>query len=152
HRKGAHRRGTIPFPLAACRSCCPEKQRGGRGPSQKGLPPMGDVFKHRTTRYLDADGRQVNKDTPSARKVTVESNNWYGEYPHANDIPQRVRLSPEKAAARIGRGELMKEAELTRRGLADPTREEHLRRPLTEHLEDWKGALLAEGATAKHVE
>jgi hypothetical protein len=55
---------------------------------------MGDVFKHHTTRYLDADGRQVKKDTPGARKVEEESKNkWYGA-PTRQKRPCRFEPGP----------------------------------------------------------
>jgi integrase len=112
---------------------------------------MGDVFKHRTTRYLDADGRQVKSTTPDARKVTTESRDWYGEYKDAEGVLQRVRLSPDKTAARVMLADLVREAELTRRGLADPAREAQARLPLTEHLKDYRRHLESKGDVPEHV-
>jgi integrase len=91
--------------------------------------------------------RRVPKGTPGAEKVTKESSKWYGRLPgHRNPVP----LSPNKAAARVMLADRLKEAEMGRAGAADPFKE-HRQRPLAEHLADWEKALLADGATAKHV-
>jgi hypothetical protein len=45
---------------------------------------------------------------------------------------------------------LVRKAELGKSGIADPFAE-HRKRPLAEHLDEWEAALLASGATAKHV-
>ena len=46
--------------------------------------------------------------------------------------------------------DLIRKAELKKSGITDPF-EQHRHRPLNEHLADWESALLAGGATTKHV-
>jgi hypothetical protein len=55
-----------------------------------------------------------------------------------------------KTAAELMLAELIHKGETADRGIADPY-EQHRMRPLAEHLTDWEAALLAGGATAKHV-
>src|SRR5947207_2024748 len=86
------------------------------------MPP---VFKKSITRYLDADGRQVPKGTPGARKAREKSAKWYGRVPGA---ARPVPLCENKTAAQMMLNELVKKAELAKVGIADPF-EEHKRRP-----------------------
>src|SRR3954447_1844086 len=48
-------------------------------------------------------------------------------------------------------GDLLREAELARRSLAGPPREEHARRLLTEHIEEFRHHLAATGDEADHL-
>src|SRR5262249_46852916 len=49
---------------------------------------MARVFKKHIVRYLDAEGRQVPKGTPGARKVSEKSAKWYGRVPgEAKPVP-----------------------------------------------------------------
>jgi integrase len=112
---------------------------------------VGELFKQQIVRYVDAEGKRVKAGTPGARKVEEESRKWYGEYRDADGHLQRVPLAVDKKAARQELARLEKEAELTRRGLADPAREEQARRPLAEHLEDFGRHLAAKGAGKKHA-
>src|SRR5262245_43676948 len=102
-------------------------------------------------RFTD-DGRTVTAPlTKKGDRIRLLSAKWYGEYRDADGFLRRVPLALDRSAAEVMLGELVKQAELTRRGLADPVREEHARRPLTEHLADWQASLLAHDVTAKHV-
>jgi integrase len=108
---------------------------------------MARVFKKSITRYLDAGGRQVPKGTPGARKVREKSAKWYGRPPGAS---RPVPLSTNKAAAAIMLGELVKKAEMNRAGVGDAF-EEHRRRPLLEHLADYRRELAARDNAASYV-
>jgi integrase len=108
---------------------------------------MSRVFKKSITRYLDADGRQVSKGTPGARKVKEKSAKWYGRAPGA---ARPVPLCENKAAAQMMLNELARKAGLATVGLANPF-EVHRKRPLLEHLADFESALLAKGDTPKQA-
>ncbi|HKI33592.1 MAG TPA: tyrosine-type recombinase/integrase [Gemmataceae bacterium] len=108
---------------------------------------MARVFKKSITRYLDAEGRQVPKGTPGARKVREKSAKWYGRPPGA---ARPVPLCENKTAAQIMLNELVRKAGLATVGISDPY-EEHRKRPLLEHLADFESALLAQGVTAKQA-
>src|SRR6266508_2063688 len=102
-------------------------------------------------RFLD-DGRTATAPlTNKGDRIRLLSAKWYGEYRDADSIVRRVPLAEDRSAAEVMLGELVKEAELTRRGLADPRREEHARRPLAEHVEDYRRHLVAKGDEAGHV-
>ncbi len=108
---------------------------------------MARVFKKSITRYLDAEGRQVPKGTPGARKVKEKSAKWYGRVPGA---PRPVPLCENKSAAQIMLNEMARKAGLASVGYADPY-EEHRKRPLLEHLADFERALLAKSDTPKQA-
>jgi integrase len=108
---------------------------------------MARVFKKTITRYLDADGRQVQKGTPGARRVREKSAKWYGRVPGA---AKPVPLCRNKTAAEQLLGELVRKAEFAKAGIADPF-EKHSKRPLLEHLTDFEAALLAKGNTPKQA-
>src|SRR5262249_43905111 len=96
---------------------------------------------------LDAEGRQVTKGTPGARKVREKSAKWYGRVPGA---PRPVPLRENKAAARVMHNELLRKAGLAIVGITDPY-EAHRQGPLPEHLAAFEAALLAKGNTAKQA-
>jgi integrase/recombinase XerC len=108
---------------------------------------MARVFKKSITRYLDAEGRQVPKGTPGARKVQEKSAKWYGRAPGA---ASPVPLCENKAAAQIMLSELVRKAGLATVGISDPY-EQHRKRPLLDHLADFKAALLAKGVTPRQA-
>src|SRR5262245_17851258 len=102
-------------------------------------------------RFLDDDGRRVT--APLTKKgdcIRLKSAKWYGEYRDADGILHREPLSTDRVAAQQMLAERVKKAELGRAGIIDPF-EAHRKRPLAEHLDEWEAALLAGGATAKHV-
>jgi integrase len=108
---------------------------------------MARLFKKSITRYLDAEGRQVPKGTPGARKVREKSAKWYGRVPGA---PRPVPLCENKAAAQVMHNELLRKAGLATVGITDPY-EQHRKRPLLDHLADFEAALRAKGDTAKQA-
>jgi hypothetical protein len=101
--------------------------------------------KHRTP-----DGKRVTKDTPGAIRVCRRSTVYFGRYRDANRIVQRVPLCADKTAAKQILAKLVTEAKLAEHNLAGAF-EAHQKRPLAEHLEDFRADLLAKGRTAKQV-
>jgi integrase len=108
---------------------------------------VAKVFKQTVTRYLAADGKQVRKGTPGARKVREKSAKWYGRVP---GNPRLVPLATNKAAAQMMLNELVRKAELAKAGVVDPY-EAHKKKPLALHLADFEVSLRAAGDTDKHV-
>ena len=81
----------------------------------------GELFKQRTTRYLDAEGNRVTADTPGATKVVVESKKWCARL--KDPVTGKwsiIPLSKDKVAARKKLNN--RETELARGevGLVDP--------------------------------
>jgi len=80
-----------------------------------------------------------------------KSSHWYIEYKTADGPYKRVRGFKDKVATAQLAAKLEKEAELAAVGLVDKFKE-HRRRPLPEHLEDFRAALLNKGNTGKHAD
>jgi integrase len=91
--------------------------------------------------------RKVKKGILGAKKVKKKSSKWYGRAP-GNRKP--VPLSTNKVAAQQILAELVKKAELGRAGISDPF-EAHRKRPLTEHLADYRRELEARDNDPRYV-
>ena len=111
---------------------------------------MANLFKSKTTRYVDANGRKVRKGDPGARKQQVVSKKWYGQYRDENNVVRRVPLAADKAAARAMLNELVLKVERKKAGVSDPS-EEHQQRTLKEHLAEYREYLSGKNSTKKHV-
>ena len=72
------------------------------------------------------------------------------KYTDADGIERRVVAYKDKIASQQLAAKLEKEAELGKEGVVDRFKE-HRRRPLVEHLEDFKRSLSARGNTKQHV-
>src|SRR3954463_11017574 len=100
-----------------------------------------DLFKIITIEYWLNSGtpsaRRVRKGTPGALPVRKESKKWYAWIGGV-----RTPLSANKKAACIMLGERTKKAALRDAGAADPF-EVHRRRPLTDHLNDYRRHLFS---------
>ena len=85
--------------------------------------------------------------------VKKRGKTYYAVY-HDPAMGKRVRRSlkcADKSAAEILEGELVRRAARTHAGLVDPY-EAHAKRPLTEHVADWRATLLAKGNTRQHAD
>jgi integrase len=91
--------------------------------------------------------RKVMAGTPGAKKVKKKSSKWYGRVPGS---PRPVPLSTNKTAAQQMLAELVRKAELGRVGIVDPF-EAHRKRPLAEHLQDYRRELEARGNAPRYV-
>src|SRR5438094_140072 len=91
--------------------------------------------------------RKVKAGTPGAKKVKKKSSKWYGRVPRN---PKPVPLSTNKVAAQQLLAELVKKAELGRAGIGDPF-EDHRKRPLREHLADYRRELEARDNVPRYV-
>ena len=94
--------------------------------------------------------------TPDGDRVAVESGNYLIAYFGA-DGKRRQQNSgtPDLATAERIAGQLENQAALRKAGIIDPTQERfsnEARRPLTEHIDDYRGFLTSKGGTSKHVE
>src|SRR5262245_8408997 len=92
--------------------------------------------------------RKVPAGTPGAKKLKKKSSKWYGRVPgSAKPTP----LSTNKVAAQQLLAELVRKAELGRAGIGDPF-EEHRKRPLSEHLADFRRELEARGNAPRYTD
>jgi len=99
---------------------------------------MASVFKRKYNKIVDG------------RKVRKQSKCWYVKYIDADGIEQRVRGYPDKEATKQMAARLEKEAALVQEGVVDRYKE-HRGRPLLEHLEEFRQALLDNGDTVEHA-
>jgi integrase len=75
---------------------------------------------------------------------------YYGKCPAPDGKPRRVKLCTDKTASKQILAKRLTDASLRAVGLADPFEASH-KRPLTEHVEDYRRHLLAKGDTEKHA-
>jgi site-specific recombinase XerD len=89
-------------------------------------------------------------DPKTGKRVKGKSKKWWGRYRTADGREKRVPLAADKTAAQAMLHELVRQVEREAAGIADPF-EKHRKRPLKDHIEDWKAYLLNKGNTEKHV-
>jgi len=96
------------------------------------------------------DGQAVTKATPGARAKKEKSKTWRGTYQGADGQEHDVPLGDDKDLARQKFVELVKRARREAAGDIDPF-EDHRKRPLVEHVEEFENGLLAKGVTEKQA-
>ncbi len=97
---------------------------------------MASIFRQKYT-VKDSSGKTIRK----------QSQYWYIDYKTADGTRKRVRAFKDKTATAQLAAKLEKEAELAGAGIIDRFKE-HRKRPLTEHLADFRRYL---GETTKHA-
>ena len=117
------------------------------------VPPGSDVVVRNGKSFVRIGaGRRaaVYPLTADGTKYLKPSKKWYGKYTDGNGVVRKVPLTTDKSAANLMLGELVKKAERQRIGLFDPA-EDHVRRPLVEHLNDYAAHLRQKGNCEEHV-
>ncbi len=100
---------------------------------------MASIFRQRYT-VKDQNGKSIRK----------QSQHWYIDYKATGGTRKRVKGFKDKVATVQLAAKLEKEAELGDAGIIDRFKE-HRKRPLTEHLKDFKASLVNKGTTEKHA-
>jgi len=100
---------------------------------------MASIFRQRYT-TKDASGKTIRK----------QSQFWYVDYKNADGIRKRVKGFKDKTATTQLAAQLEREAEQAQVGIIDKYKE-HRKRPLIEHLDDFRDSLLNKGTTEKHA-
>lgn len=111
---------------------------------------MASLVRPWITRYVDAKGRQVPKNTPGARKVKRRTAKWYGQYKDADGHLQRGPLSTDKTTALQMLADLERDVEHKKVGLVDRFAE-HRKASIETHLADYETHLRNKGVSAKHM-
>jgi len=101
---------------------------------------MASIFK-RKRRVKLANGKTVIK----------QSQKYYTRLTDADGIKRTIPLYTDKTASMHKTLQLKREYEQADEGIIDRYKE-HRKRPLSEHLEDFRKSLLAKGCTTKHAE
>ncbi len=100
---------------------------------------MARIFRQKYT-AKDGNGRRVGR----------QSRKWYVEYVDADRIRRRVPGFTDKPATQQLASDLEKQAAREASGLVDKFAE-HRKRALSEHVDDWREALVAKGTSQKHA-
>ncbi len=115
---------------------------------------MASLFRPVIIRYTlpngstrTADGQRVNKNTAGAVRKKHKAKKWYTRLP---DQPRPVPLSANKAVAQQMLNELVRKAELGKIGVVDLF-EQHRKRPLAEHLDDFHKELSSRDNAPRYV-
>src|SRR5262245_14534154 len=105
----------------------------------------------RFAKFKDRRGRQVQAPlTEDGTKILLESKKWYVKYKDADGKEQKVPGSTDRGATEQKAADLERRAARRATGLVDPY-EDHRKRPLAEHLADFRAALKAKGNTPEYV-
>ena len=86
----------------------------------------------------------------TGKPIRRKTKNYYGKLRDADSIVRRVKLCPDKAASETMLNDLKIKAYRKQAGLSDPF-EEQRKRPLVEHIADFRRSLEADNNTPKHV-
>lgn len=100
--------------------------------------------------YRTAEGERVTKQTPGAVASKRRSSTYWGEYTDGKGKRHRVRLSESFERSKRMLAKLAGDAQLAGVGILDRY-EEHGKRPLASHLDDFGRYLAAKGNTEDHV-
>jgi integrase len=124
-------------------------------PYTKPIPEGAETFTRkgkRFARWTDKKGKRREAPLNEAGdRIQLLTSKWYGEWKDPDGTEHCEPLATDKVAAEQMLAALVRKAELKHAGVADPF-EEHSRRPLLEHLEDYRRFLLAKGDTEEHAD
>ena len=99
---------------------------------------MASVFKRKYTKVVD--GKRVKK----------QSQKYYTRLTDADGIKRTIPLFCDKTASQQRAAQLQREIELARAGVVDRYKQ-HRKRPLAEHLQEFKNSLINKGTTEKQA-
>ncbi len=111
---------------------------------------MASLFRPTFTRYLDAAGRRVSKQTPGATPKRERSKTWWANYRGVDGKRNRVSLHDDHDTAESMLADLVKRVRREESGDADPF-EASRKRPLAEHIADFEKHLAAKNRTPHHI-
>lgn len=89
-------------------------------------------------------------DPKTRKRIKTRSKKWWGRYRDENGLEKRVPLAADKTAAQTMLHDLVVKVERRVAGIEDPF-EKHRKRPLNEHLTDFKASLHDDGNTQAYA-
>ena len=89
-------------------------------------------------------------DPKTGQRVKAKSKKWWGRYRDASGVDRRVPLASDKTAAQTMLNELVTREERKAAGLIDQF-DDHARRPLAEHVKDYRRHLESKENALSHV-
>ena len=111
---------------------------------------MASPFKKKIVRYVTPEGKRCSPDTPGAIKRVEKSHNYYGLVPQPHGKRKAIPLCPDHSRSKQLLNKLLTDATMRRHGIGDPYAE-HKRKPLADHLADFRAALSAKGNTEDYI-
>jgi integrase/recombinase XerC len=123
--------------------------------STRPLPADAVIVDHKgkpCVRMIDHRGRPVfYRLTKDGRSYLKPSRSWFFYTTDTNGKRQRVKGCSDLSATQTMAANAQRRAERIKAGIIDPS-DDHLRRPLAEHLDDYATHLRAKGDTETHIE
>jgi integrase len=92
----------------------------------------------------------MTHDPVTGERVKTKSRKYWGQYKDALGRLRRVPLAVDKMAAQAMLNKIVQKVERERAGLTDPT-DEQRKRPLFQHVSEFKRSLTNKGVTPKQV-
>ena len=92
----------------------------------------------------------VRKDPKTGNRIKAKSKKWWGRYRDGSGVERRVPLASDKTAAQSMLNEIITREERKAAGLIDQF-DEHAKRLLTEHLNDYRCYLESKENADSHV-
>ena len=89
-------------------------------------------------------------DRKTGQRITAKSKKWWGRYRDASGVERRVPLASDKTAAQTMLNELINREERKAAGLIDQF-DEHAKRPLADHVKDYRRHLESKANATSHV-
>src|SRR6516162_5460533 len=112
---------------------------------------MAQPFKKQIVRYTMPDGQRCGPRTPGAVKHVKESAKYYGLVPQADGRRKPIPLCPDLGRSKQLLNKLLADAAMRQHGMGDPFAD-HKKKPLADHLTDFRCALFAKGNSPDYVE
>ncbi len=106
----------------------------------QGNPRMASLYRKPITK----------SDSKSGNRVKTKSKKWWGRFRDENGVERRVPLATDKTSAQAMLHELVKKTDRRKAGLEDVTDDER-KRPLKEHLAEFKKYLTNKGVSEKQI-
>src|SRR5437867_1372726 len=92
----------------------------------------------------------VVKDPKTGQRTKTKSKKWWGRYRDEDGAERRVPLATDKMAAQAMLSELVKNVERRAAGIVDRF-DEHHKRPIGDHLDDFERHLKAKEVSPEQV-
>jgi integrase len=107
------------------------------------------LFKRKYTKVDPKTGKKII-DPKTGRPKQFLTDKWYGQYRDLSGHVHRVPLATDKVAAQQMLADLVKKAERRQAGVTDPF-EQHVWRPLGEHVDDYESSIVANERTERYA-
>jgi integrase len=111
---------------------------------------MGSLYKHKSVRWVDSNGRRVKKGTDGAFKKVDTSKKYWCQYRDAEGKLIRTALYTDKTSSIQELAKLQKQEIFRKAGLSD-RHTEHAIRPLSEHIREWLASLKQTGVSERRI-